>query len=122
VGAAHDTSLTLREPRWVHIMHHDPDSPHSLVGDEHNGKSPSMLAGGGRFTEMLSRLSAFLNSADLATTREYRERGVIVRLSLLSNGQIEKTILTAHQSLNGHKVITSFDNYPVAKALQVYGK
>jgi hypothetical protein len=109
-----------RETRQVHIEHHMAASSHSLVG---NGKSVSALGENGeQFAGLLWQVNDLLSLTDPEWTREYLEGGEIVRLTLLADGMIERTVIKAKPGPGGHELVTTFDNISVQKALNRYGR
>jgi hypothetical protein len=116
-----------KETRQVHIAHHMPGSPHSLVGHNPFGESKSPTAmvdpDVNDEQELLTAVSATFSVADSATMREYREGNNIVRLTLLDDSRIEKTVIRPHPNQTDCLVVvTTYDNLEVAELIEKYGR
>jgi len=107
------------ETRQTHIEHHMAASSHSLVG---HGKSVSALGERGEdFASLLEQARDLMAITDPAMTREYLEDDKIVRLTLLTDGYIERTVIMAQPGPNGHELVTTFDGITVTSAKARYG-
>lgn len=70
---------------------------------------------------MLSAASVLMYSADPSRMREYEEGSRIVRLTLLDDGRVERTVIEKSPGLRGHEVVTTHDDISIATMLQRYG-
>lgn len=105
--------------RRAHIERH-------IVGSSHEDVRRTASSLGDTFDEVTASVADLFASSNPDFTREYLEsRGgaqQIVRLSLMDDGHIEKTVIEAAPTKQGHFYITTLDSKTIRWALDKYGR